>query len=323
MTLYRKVALATLAFTLFVILWGAYVRISGSGAGCGSHWPTCNGDVIPRSPGQKTVVEFTHRVTSFASLVLVVWQLVLALRTFPAGHAARRAAAASLFFMLTEALVGAGLVLFEMVAQNKSVARGYWVGVHLTNTFLLVASIALANWAGLERADEPPPTTELAGVDGLGRDRLRVLFAAAATAVLVVGVTGAIAALGDTLFPAKSLAEGLSEDVSKHAHVFVQLRGLHPFAAAITAVVVLTIAGAFARSALPSVRRMATWLGIAVVVQMAVGIANLLSLAPASLQLLHLLAADGVWIALCLLAATALTHARSVEPSVMKPAATP
>lgn len=313
MSRYRKVALATIGFTLFVILWGAFVRITGSGAGCGSHWPTCNGQVIPRSPGSATVVEFTHRITSFASLVLVVWQLFEAFRAFPKGHAARRAAGWSVFFMLTEALVGAGLVLFEMVAQNKSVARGYWVGVHLTNTFLLVASMALANWAALPDAQGPDGGSP-APIDETPRERTTWIFGGAGLTVLLVGVTGAIAALGDTLFPVKSLSEGLSQDVSKHAHVFVQLRGLHPFAAALSALVVLGLAGAYARSAIPRVRRAATLLGVGVVLQVSIGIVNLLLLAPAAIQLVHLLVADWVWIALVVLAASVLERGHETAP---------
>ncbi len=324
MSRYRKVALATLGFTLFVILWGAFVRITGSGAGCGSHWPTCNGDVVPRSAGVATLIEYTHRVTSFASLVLVVWQAVEAFRSFPTGHAARRAAIWTVVFMLTEALVGAGLVLFEMVAQNKSVARGYWVGVHLTNTFLLVGAMALANWAGMPARREAPGTADAParGVDAWPRERLVAVFGAAVVAVLAVGITGAIAALGDTLFPAKSLAEGLSEDVSKHAHLFVRLRGLHPFVAALSSVLVLVIAGAFARSARGRVRRLASLLGGAVVAQVSLGIVNLLLLAPAMMQLLHLLAADFVWISLVVLGATVMEGARASASGVLHPATT-
>src|SRR5215212_4090742 len=88
---FRRFSLLALSFTLVVILWGAYVRASGSGAGCGSHWPTCNGQVIPRSPSAATVVEFTHRATSGLAFLLVLAQLVWALRLLPRGHGARRA----------------------------------------------------------------------------------------------------------------------------------------------------------------------------------------------------------------------------------------
>lgn len=320
---FRKIALAALGFTLLVILWGAFVRITGSGAGCGNHWPMCNGDVLPRSPATATVVEFVHRVTSFCSLVFVVWQLVEAFRTLPSGHPARTAASASAMFMVSEILLGAGLVLFEMVAHNKSVARGYWVGAHLTNTFLLIGAMTAAVWAS-PASPHPEAVTGETGVpssvDSRARSRLWLLFGAALVGVLVVGVTGAIAALGDTLFPASSLSEGLALDVSKHAHVFLRLRALHPFAAATMGIFLLGLAGSFVRSDEKSVRKSAELLGGAVVLQIVIGITNLLLLAPTVLQLMHLFAADLVWMALVTLTLSSL---RSAERSRVSQAAQP
>src|SRR5262249_24948503 len=58
-------------YNIAVILWGAYVRATGSGAGCGSHWPLCNGEIVPRAAQAQTLIEFTHRITSGISLLLV------------------------------------------------------------------------------------------------------------------------------------------------------------------------------------------------------------------------------------------------------------
>src|SRR5262245_29115717 len=144
---FAKYAWFTLAFNLLVIVWGAYVRASGSGAGCGSHWPLCNGEVIPGSPTVKTIVEFSHRLSSGLALLLVAGALIWAfLHTYDPKHRLRRYAAAAMFFMLMEAAIGAGLVLFEMVAENKSIARALWVSAHLINTFLLVGTLALMAW---------------------------------------------------------------------------------------------------------------------------------------------------------------------------------
>src|SRR6476659_8783610 len=112
---FRSFAWATLGFTLAVILWGAYVRASGSGAGCGSHWPLCNGEVVPRAPALATIIELTHRATSGIALVLVAILVVAARKSLPKGHIARTSSVYSLVFILTEALIGAGLVLFEHV----------------------------------------------------------------------------------------------------------------------------------------------------------------------------------------------------------------
>ncbi|HYG64390.1 MAG TPA: COX15/CtaA family protein, partial [Thermoanaerobaculia bacterium] len=176
----------TLAYTIAVILWGAAVRATGSGAGCGSHWPLCNGEVVPRAPGVETLIEFSHRVTSGLALLFVVGLAVAAFRSRPRGHSARRAALWSLFFMLTEAAVGAGLVLFEMVADNQSMARALWMGAHLINTFFLVAAMTLTvHFAG---GGAP---FRLRGQGSAG-GWLALGFAG----LLLSGVSGAVAALG-------------------------------------------------------------------------------------------------------------------------------
>ena len=64
MSRFSRYAWGVLGANLLVILWGAWVRITGSGAGCGEHWPDCNGQVVPRDPGVETLIEFTHRATS-------------------------------------------------------------------------------------------------------------------------------------------------------------------------------------------------------------------------------------------------------------------
>ena len=113
----------TLAYNIAVILWGAYVRATGSGAGCGEHWPLCNGVVIPRDPSVATLIEYSHRITSGFALIAVVVLLVWVWRACAPGHPARRGAVWTVVFMLTEAAVGAGLVLFQLVADNASMAR--------------------------------------------------------------------------------------------------------------------------------------------------------------------------------------------------------
>jgi heme A synthase len=293
-TAFRRFALLTLALTLAVILWGAYVRASGSGAGCGSHWPTCNGEVIPRPRSAATLIELTHRATSGLVFGLIAVQLVWALRLFPRGHGVRRAAAAAMAFIVTEALIGAGLVLFEMVAGNKSVARAAWVAAHLLNTFALVAALVLTGWrAGGERPRAPvTPATATALMLGLA-------------GTMLVAVSGAIAALGDTLFPVRSLAEGWQQDLSTTAHLFVRLRVLHPvLAVAVGAGLLLLTGGMVVRDRPAGARAAATLVAALVLAQLGAGLLNLALLAPVPLQMLHLLLADLVWIALVRLCAT-------------------
>lgn len=291
-----------LAYNLLVILWGAYVRASGSGAGCGAHWPLCNGVVIPREPALETLIELTHRATSGVALLLVVGQLVWARRILARGSAARIAAHAAMFLMLTEALVGAGLVLFQMVADNTSIARAWWLAAHLVNTFLLIAALVLVPWFA---GGAPAPRRGPIGSEGW-------LLVAGLLGTLFLGMTGAVTALGDTLFPAASLAEGIAQDFSRSAHLFERLRIIHPTFAVVMALVLVLGAGvAAAKRPARATRELGVMLTALVVIQLIVGLANLLALAPIPLQLLHLLVADCLWLSLVLLfAATVATPPR-------------
>jgi heme A synthase len=221
-----KYAWFVLIFNLGVILWGAYVRATGSGAGCGSHWPLCNGEVIPRSNQIETLVEFTHRLSSGTAFLLVVGMLVWAWRIYPKNHRVRRGSIFSMFFMTTEALVGAGLVLFELVADDTSTARALSISVHLINTFILLACITLTAWWA---SGGNPVVVNWAN---LGVWLLVLGF----VGVLVLGMSGALTALGDTLFPVGSIEEGISQDFSPTAHFLIRLRILHPTIAVIVAV---------------------------------------------------------------------------------------
>src|SRR5262245_39640093 len=217
---FRKLAWSALALVVGVILWGAFVRASGSGAGCGSHWPLCDGAVVPRSSGAKTLIELTHRVTSGAAALVVLVQLVWSRRLFPRSHRVRRSVGWSCAFMLGEVLIGAGIVLLEYVADNASVGRAAWMAVHLVNTFLLIGAMTLtAHFAGGGAG------FRLSGLKGTS------LAWASLAATLFVGVSGAVAALGDTLFPSRDLAAGLTADLSPATHLLARLRVVHPFAA--------------------------------------------------------------------------------------------
>jgi heme A synthase len=296
------------ALTLAVILWGAYVRASRSGDGCGAHWPLCNGEVLPDAAHAKTLVEFAHRATSGLAFLLVVALVVWAFRKFERGHAARAAAAASGLFIVTESLIGAGLVLLRLVADNASVARAVYLSVHLVNTFLLVAALALtAWWAKDARA------TRLRV-----RDILRGRAGAALVAALVLGVSGAVAALGATLFPESAQGVAAVADASPSARLLFSLRQykLHPLlAAAVCAYLVYFALYAYRSRAGAWSRRWASAVLLLVAAQSGAGLLNAALLAPVWLQIVHLLLADLLWLALVLLSASGLTHegARSEE----------
>jgi heme A synthase len=307
-----RFAWGVLAYNLLVIAWGAYVRASGSGAGCGRHWPLCNGELVPRAESVKTLVEASHRGTAGLAMIAVFALTIWTLRAMPRGHRARRASIFSAAFIAGEALIGAALVLFELVAKDESMKRGLSMVLHLGNTFFLLASLTITAWT-ITRSDR----AELAVRGELGASPppaprppsalVRGAVFLALSAVLVLGCSGAIAALGDTLFPAPSLRAGLAMDLSPLAHVFLRLRVLHPFLALATGAIVFVTASVV-RVSRPQPRavtfsRAAT---LVFAVQFGVGLANVTLLAPIGMQLVHLLMADATWIALVLMAWEAL-----------------
>jgi heme A synthase len=301
LTRFSKFAWGVLIFNLGVILWGAFVRASGSGAGCGSHWPLCNGEVIPRAPQIETMIELFHRTTSGISFLLVMGMFIWAFRRYPQGNIVRTGAALSMMFIITEALVGAGLVLFEWVAENASVGRAIAIAVHLVNTFLLLASISLTAWwssgGGALRLK--------------GRRPFQVMLAIGLGAMLVLGISGAVTALGDTLYPASSLGEGLQQDFSPTAHFLIRLRVFHPTIAILVSLYLILAAGRIrSMTADRTTALISRILVIFILLQVGAGFLNVYLLAPIWMQLVHLFLSDGVWISLVLLTASALSEGR-------------
>jgi heme A synthase len=296
-----RFAWLVLAWNVAVILWGAFVRASGSGAGCGAHWPLCNGEVVPRAPALETMVEFVHRATSGVALLLVVALAAWVFRARPKGHPARRAAGASVVFILVEAAVGAALVLFGLVADNDSVARALFMAGHLANTFVLLACLTLAaHWCGTDAPLRPVAVSRFGWLMGLG-----------AIALVLVGKSGAVAALGDTLYPAQSILAGLAQDLSPTAHFLVRLRMLHPVLALAGVLLVALCCGRVLQATEePAVRRAAWTVSGLALLQLAAGIVNVALLAPVWMQIVHLLLADLLWIAFVLLAVRALSLVR-------------
>jgi heme A synthase len=307
LTSLAKYAWGVLIYHLLVVLWGAYVRATGSGAGCGSHWPLCNGEVIPRAPQVETLVEFTHRLSSGLALLLVVGLLVWSLKAYPNGHRVRLGAWLSALFIITEALVGAGLVLFEWVADDVSSGRVISIAIHLVNTFLLLAALALTAWWASGGA--PVRLT--------AHGPLIWAFLLGFLGVLLIGVSGAVTALGDTLFPAESLGEGLRQDFAPTAHFLLRLRVWHPVIAILVGFYSMFLGGLiymFGDRAV--VKRLALGLVALFIVQLSAGLVNLLLLAPVWMQLVHLLLADLVWLTLVLLAAAQFSTESLLQSSL-------
>jgi heme a synthase len=260
----------------------------------------CNGEVLLRDPAIETIIEFSHRLTSGLSLLLVVGLVFLAWRAFGPGHRVRIMALVSLAFILMEALLGAGLVLLEYVAHNASVARAYWVAGHLVNTFFLLAVLTITAWWG---GGAPP--LRLRQQPGM----LIGTLGAALVGMLILGASGGITALGDTLL----LTAGITPEESPLVATLVDLRIYHPVLAVVVAGLILA-ASLTARTVRPSpvIYRLSWWLGAFYLLQLLVGAFNVVLKAPVAMQLIHLFISDMIWISLVLLVANALAVAAPV-----------
>jgi cytochrome c oxidase assembly protein subunit 15 len=301
----RRFAWAVLVYFIAVILWGTLVRATGSGAGCGDHWPLCNGTVMQHSPRVDTMIEFTHRITSglsfFSAVGLLVWTFAGTVR----GHLARAASVATVAFTLIEAVLGAFLVKLGLTAQSQSPLRAPYLALHLTNTLLLLAALTLA-------------AHFLSRTRGYTRETMRVVAplgaVAAVIVVLIVGVTGSLAALGDTLFPATSFGAALAQDFSATSGWLVRWRWTHPTIAFFASVFLIwLLVRAARRSVLWDNRGLSALVLLLLAAQYLLGILDVILLAPVWLQVVHLLGADVLWAALVVLTARV-----TLEPIVDK-----
>lgn len=307
MTTLARLALTTLVATILVILFGAYVRATGSGAGCGSSWPLCEGELVPTSPRTETVVEFSHRVSSAAVGLLVVAMTLLAFRRTDEGDPVRAAAVWSVVFMGLEAAIGAGLVHFELVGDDTSTVRALWMGGHLVNTFLLLGALTLT--VHFARGGRP--------LRWRRRTWTTAALSLALFGLLLVGASGAVAALGDTLFRAETLQEALRQDLSPTAHVLVRLRAVHPVLAVGVGLFLLVLPTSLRkRGAGRTAHRLGGGIGLLVLAQIGLGALNILLMAPIWLQIVHLLVADMLWIGVVALAASVLSEPPLASESI-------
>ena len=285
--LFSVVAWSTLAFNVLVILGGTIVRATGSGDGCGESWPKCGDQFIPPNPTVETLIEFSHRASSFLAGIGVAAVFFLALWIFPKRHIVRRAATWSGVFLVLEALLGAALVLYGWVDDDVSLGRSIVVPLHLANTFLLLGALTLTAWWG---SGQQLPRRGIRTPSG------RWLIVGAVVLV-VIGATGALNALADTVFPADSVAGDLAEKFGPTAPLLSRLRIVHPLISVVGGMLVAWIATGQSRRGSEQTRRMASAVTLIVLSQMFIGIANIFFLTPLALQVIHLVVADVLWIA--------------------------
>lgn len=300
---FAKFAWFALGYNLLVILWGVFLRATYSGDGCGQHWITCGGEAIPSAPQLKTLIEFSHRVTTALAgvvvLVLAAWAVISwARRRFPKGEKYWKFALFSLFFIIVEGAIGGGLVLTGNTAANWTPTRPIWTIGHLINTFILVAFLALTAWSAsggkLVRQSVKP--------------KVKLILAICLAAILLSAISGSMAALTNMLFPSQTVAEGLAKDFAESSHYLLRLRIMHPISSILTGVLLFFVAG-WMKKEYSNNANVAKWsklLSIFVVIQIVFGAATLLLLAPIVMQLGHLLLADLLWISFVLMSASAI-----------------
>jgi len=302
---FAKYAWFVLAYNIVVILWGVFLRASKSGDGCGQHWLTCNGEVIPSAPQLKTTIEFTHRITSTLDGVLVIILLVWAFLIWFSCKPERKnyllkTAIGSFIFVTIEGIIGAGLVLTGNTSETLTAARPFWMAGHLINTLILLTFLSLTAW--FASGGKP--------FDFKVQPKVLLLLGLAVLGVFFVGISGSVAALSSMLFPSATLSEGLMKDFSETSNILLRLRVSHPILSVSVGVYLILLAGWLKSKARENfwINRSANVLSILVLIQFASGALTLLTLAPIVMQIIHLLLADAVWISFVLLSASVLAE---------------
>ena len=307
---FARFAWLVLGWNIVVILWGVFLRASKSGDGCGQHWLTCKGEVIPSAPALKTVIEFSHRITSSLDGLLLIALLLWAVVIWRKQRSAAtlrilKMATASFVFVVIEGLLGAGLVLTGNTAENLTPERPFWMAGHLVNTLILLTFLTLTAWCASsgKKLNFHVERKYLAAI--------MIGFAA----ILLVGITGSIAALSHMIFPSGSIAESVAKDFSPTSNILLRLRLLHPITAILTSVFLIFLTGWLTKESGKEsfVVRWSNILSILVLAQIAFGSLTLLTLAPIVMQLGHLLFADAIWISFVLFSASFLSADRPDE----------
>jgi heme a synthase len=295
---FSQIVFALIVYTLLVILWGAWVRISHSGDGCGNHWPLCHGELIPDEAEYKTWIEFGHRLMSGSFGIVVILIFVWSRKLFKQDHMARKFAKLMFIFTITEALLGAVLVKASLVGSSDSVMRAFVMALHLVNSLILVATVVgLWDFSRLSFQKRNSSPIEL---KHKLKNRIPMYFI---LGFMALACTGAIAALSTTLFPSEGLIEGLQNDFTPGSHYLLKWRGLHP-------ILGVLIGGTLALGPWLLINLMqekekllikrSIHLSLSAFVGIVIGIVTLVLLSPLFLKLTHLLAIYIIWVNLIL-----------------------
>ena len=306
MSRFTKFAWGLLVYNLLTVAWGVYVRASKSGDGCGSHWPLCDGDSHPMMGGIARLIEKSHRLSTGLVGVLAIILIVWAFRKFEKRHLSRKAASVVMALTLAEGLIGAALVKFQLVTENESSSRALVMGFHVISTFFLMGAIAVTALASM------------------GHNKLRLrgqgsvawMLTVGALCMMLLGVSGAISALGHQLRPVDNV---LLEATRPTAFWMVKLQPFHPLISITVGLYLLLVAGLMHHlRPSPLVQKAAKWMIVLYGAQLALGLINIYSKAPIGIQMLHLAIADLNWVSLVCLAV--FTMSDGVEHVESRPA---
>ncbi|MEA2001498.1 MAG: COX15/CtaA family protein [Actinomycetota bacterium] len=306
----RRIALlswSVLVLTVAVVIGGALVRATDSGAGCGESWPICGGQFIPEIGNYHTAIEVSHRLMTGLLGFGVLAIFILVRRQFEKDHRLRRAVFAGGVLLIIESLLGASLVIFGWVEFDASIARLIVVPLHLLNTFMLVGAFAMvayfASGGGGFRVDLSATRDRLV-IGGLG-------------VILTIGATGALNALADTLIRSDALHIADSGEFLVTEPVLTQIRAIHPFVAIVGGLALYMMVRYLAAGATGLVK----WLALAIQgiiwVQFILGMVNIALEVPLETQLIHLFVADVLWIAFVLLGAHLLAGSDGSSASLL------
>jgi heme a synthase len=295
---FQKYSWALVGYVVLVILWGAVVRATGSGAGCGSHWPLCNGEVIPQLARVDTVIELIHRISSSLAGLFVIALAVMAYRLYGRRSKVTVWAFLALVFIVVEGLLGRLLVVKEWVVDDASAIRAVVVAIHLANTYILLLTLSATAWlAGIRHE-----------IRMRGNRFLATLVFIGMTMGILLSAMGAVTALGDTLFPPESMFWEAHEAVDATSHFLIRLRVYHPIMAILTGGYLVAVVRYIQRKDLGGkVNFRGNFLIGAILIQVLAGGFNVLTLAPLAMQVIHLMLADIFWISLVLFALETLT----------------
>jgi heme A synthase len=282
----RKYSLFLLVYSIFAITFGAVVRATGSGAGCGSNWPFCQDEVNLTASQMETVIDFTHRLSSGLTIIFVLILLVWVFKIYEKKSKIRSAARFVFFFVIVQTLIGAGLILFNPVGENSSIIKALIITLHLVNSFFLLASNAiLYEWV---KDGEPKKL--------LVTKNAKQLFTLMAILFLVLGASGTITALGDTIFSDNLLTQGVKQNFSGE-NFLLQLRVYHPIIAVMIGLGIYFIYNNFLKkSKNEKLNRYSKCLAGLFLSQLFFGVLTLILNSPIWMQLIHLFLAEIIWI---------------------------